>query len=217
MKAHFQKYLAELLGTYGLVFCGTGAIVMNDVSGGAVSHVGVAITFGFIVMAMIYAFGDTSGAHINPAVTIAFWLAGRFSTKHLLPYIASQFVGALLASASLWNMFEHETLGSTIPAGTDIQSFVLEIILTFLLMLVILQVSTGSKEVGIMAGFAIGGVVLLEAMFAGPICGASMNPFRSLAPAIFSGQLASIWVYLIGPTLGAILAIPFHHLLKPQS
>lgn len=208
VRTRMKKYLSELIGTFGLVFCGTGAIIINDITGGAVTHAGIAITFGLIVMAMIYAFGDISGAHINPAVTIAFWLSGRFSGREVLPYTMSQFTGALLASGALKLMFPvHLTLGATIPAGPATQSFFLELILTFFLMLVIINVSTGSKEKGIMAGIAIGSVVLLEAMFAGPICGASMNPARSIAPGLLSGQIQYLWIYIIAPAVGAVLAI----------
>jgi aquaporin Z len=203
-----QRYISELIGTFALVFCGPGAIIMNDVSGGTVTHVGIAITFGLIVMAMIYAIGEISGAHINPAVTIAFWASGRFDKKEVLPYITAQMVGAFLASAILYALFPlHETQGATLPAGTAIQSFILEVILTFLLMFVIIKVSTGSKEIGTMAGIAIGGVVGLEAMFAGPITGASMNPARSIAPAIFTGNFEHLWLYILAPILGALLAI----------
>ena len=199
---------AEFLGTAALVFAGTGAIVINDVSGGAITHVGVAMTFGLIVLAMIYTLGDISGAHLNPAVTLAFWRARRFEGARVLPYIASQLGGALLASGLLRALFPtHATLGATLPAGTAGQSFILEIVLTFLLMFVILNVSTGAKEKGLMAGVAIGSVIMLEAMFAGPICGASMNPARSLAPALVSGNLGAVWIYLLAPVLGAWLAV----------
>jgi len=203
-----KKYLSETLGTFALVFCGTGAIITNQLSGGAVTHLGIAITFGLIVLAMIYAFGDKSGAHLNPAVTIAFWFAGRFPAKEILPFIISQLVGAFAASASLKLLFpEHETLGATLPAGSTFQSFVLEIILMFMLMLVIINVSTGAKEKGITAGIAIGSVVLLEALFAGPISGASMNPARSLSPAVVFGNLQHLWVYILAPLVGAIIAV----------
>jgi aquaporin NIP len=204
-----RLFLAELIGTAALVFAGTGAIVINDVSGGAITHAGIAVTFGLIVMAMIYAFGDVSGAHLNPAVTIAFWAAGRLPGARVLPYVIAQICGALLASGLLRVLFPaHATLGATMPAGVWHQSFLLEVVLTFLLMLVILSVSTGANEKGITAGMAIGGVILLEAMFAGPICGASMNPARSLAPALVSGHLEMLWIYLLAPALGALLAVP---------
>lgn len=204
-----KKLTAEFLGTFALVFCGTGAVIIDQQSNGAVTHVGVAITFGFIVMSMIYALGNISGAHINPAVSIAFAVAGRFPLKSLVPYIVSQLAGAIAASVVLKLLFPaNALLGTTLPAGTEMQSFVLEFILTFFLMLVVINVATGSKEQGMFAGLAIGSVVLLEAMFAGPICGASMNPARSLAPAIVSGHLEHVWIYLTATTLGAIAAIP---------
>lgn len=210
-----RNYIAELTGTFALVFCGTGAIVIDQLYGGAVTHAGVAITFGLIVMSMIYALGNISGAHLNPAVSIAFALDGRFPAKQLLPYILSQLAGAVMASAMLHFLFPASaSLGATIPAGTDMQSFVLELLLTFFLMLVIIHVATGSKEQGMFAGLAIGGVVALEAMFAGPVCGASMNPARSFGPAIVSGHLASLWVYLLAPVLGAAAAIPLSRYLK---
>jgi aquaporin Z len=198
-----RKLAAELLGTFALVFAGTGAIVINDATG-AVSHVGVALTFGLIVLAMIYAVGDVSGAHLNPAVTLGFYAAGRFGGRQVVPYLLSQAAGALLASLTLRLLFPtNPTLGATLPAGTALQSFVLEFILTFLLMFVILSVSTGSKEKGVLAGVAVGSVIALGALFAGPISGASMNPARSLAPAIVSLRLESLWLYLTAPVLGA--------------
>ena len=203
-----RKYTAEFFATYILVFAGTGAAVANDVSGGAVTHVGVGLTFGLVVMALIYGFGDISGAHINPAVTIGFWAARRFEGHMVLPYIVSQLAGALAASATLKFLFPHHLLlGATLPAGSWSQSFILEVILTWILMFVILGVSTGAKEKGIMAGAAIGAVIAFEALFAGPISGASMNPARSLAPAVVSGQLQHVWVYIVAPIVGAVLAI----------
>jgi len=208
MQATIKKLNAEFLGTFALVFAGTGAVVINDVTGGGVSHAGIALTFGLVILAMIYAVGDISGAHFNPAVTSAFWLAGRLPAALVLPYILSQVLGALAGSAVLHILFPtHATLGATMPAGTDRQSFILELMLTFLLMFVILNVSTGAKEKGITAGIAVGAVIGLEAMFAGPICGASMNPARSLAPALVSGQWEHLWIYLTAPFAGAWLAI----------
>ena len=204
-----KKYLAEFLGTYALVFAGTGAIVIDQQTHGSITHAGIAITFGLIVMSMIYTFGDISGAHLNPAVSIAFTVAKKFPANQLPQYIISQLSGALFASLTLKFLFpSNEFLGATIPAGSSGQSFILEFILTFFLMLVIIHLASGSKERGMFAGLAIGAVVALEAMFAGPICGASMNPARSFAPAIVSGHKEFLWIYLSATTLGAILAIP---------
>jgi aquaporin NIP len=213
-----RKSVAEILGTFALVFCGTGAIVIDGVTHGAVSHVGVAISFGLIVMTMIYALGDISGAHLNPAVSVAFAFAGRLPVRMLGVYIASQIAGAICASLLLRLLFPtDQLLGATIPAGSSSQSFGLELILTFILMLVIIRVATGSKEQGLFAGIAIGSVVLLEAMFAGPICGASMNPARSLAPAIVTGHIEHLWVYLTAPVIGATLAIPTWKFLNAKN
>jgi aquaporin NIP len=204
-----NKLIAEAFGTFCLVFAGTGAIIINDVSDGTVTHVGIAITFGLVVMAMIYAIGEVSGAHINPAVTLAFAASKRFPAKLVLLYVTAQCIGAFAASAVLRGLFPaHETLGATLPVGSAWQSFILEMILTLILMFVILCISQGPKEKGIMAGIAVGAVVGLEAMFAGPICGASMNPARSLAPATISGHIEHLWVYLGAPAIGALLAVP---------
>jgi len=205
-----RRCAAEAIATFSLVFAGTGAIIVNDQAevGGAVTHVGIALTFGLVVTAMIYAVGDVSGAHLNPAVTIGFWGAGRFPLRDVLPYIGSQCLGAVAASGCLRLVFAgHATLGATLPAGSAGQSFVLEILLTAKLMFVILSVSTGAKEKGIMAGVAIGSVIALEALFAGPISGASMNPARSLGPALVSGHSTQLWIYLTAPPLGALLSI----------
>jgi aquaporin NIP len=204
-----QKLIAEALGTFTLVFAGTGAIVVNQFSDGAITHAGIALTFGLVVLAMIHTFGDVSGAHLNPAVTTAFAAAGRFPWREVPGYLGAQILGALAASGLLLSLFpEATTLGATLPAGPPMQSFVFEVVLTAILMLTILSVSTGAKEKGITAGIAIGAVIGLEAMFAGPVCGASMNPARSLAPALVSGSLEHLWIYLTAPVLGALLAIP---------
>jgi aquaporin NIP len=203
-----RKYVAEFIGTFAMVFCGTGSIIINQQTG-VITNTGIAITFGLIVMSIIYALGNISGAHINPAVSISFALAKRFPIKELFPYIISQLVGAIFASFVLKLLFpQNELLGATIPSGSYMQSFVLEFILTFFLMFVIINVATASKEQGMFAGIAIGSVVALEAMFAGPICGASMNPARSIAPAIVSGHFEHLWIYIIAPISGAAFAIP---------
>lgn len=200
-----------------LVFAGTGAIVINHISHGAVTLPGIALTFGLVVMAAIYAFGSISGAHLNPAVTLGLCLARQFSIRDVPFYMASQICGALAASALMRLLFGNEAfLGATLPAGSAAQSFILEIVLTGILMLVILCVSTGPKELGALAGIAIGGVVGLEAMFAGPICGASMNPARSLAPALVSGHLESLWIYLGAPFIGSVAAVPLWLRLRTE-
>jgi aquaporin NIP len=212
-----RRFLSEFLGTFFLVFAGTGAIVINQFSAGAITHVGVALTFGLVVLAMIYTFGECSGAHLNPAVTLGFFAARRFEFRSVPGYLLAQCAGALAASALLRFLFPaNQLLGATIPSGSPFQSFILELVLTFFLMLVILQVSTGAKEKGITAGIVVGSVVGLEAMFAGPICGASMNPARSLGPAIVSGHLQHLWIYLLGTTFGALLAVPASSLLRTQ-
>ncbi|MBK7372826.1 MAG: MIP family channel protein [Saprospiraceae bacterium] len=209
-----RKLTAEFVGTYFLLFCGCGAIVINQVSDGVITHMGIAITFGLIIMCLIYALGDISGAHFNPAVSIAFTVAGKFPKSDLVPYIISQILGAVAAAFTLKILFPtNQLLGSTIPAGSALQSFFLEILLTLLLMLVIIRVAHGSKEVGLFAGVAIGATVGLDAMFGGPISGASMNPARSIGPALASGHLEHLWVYLLAPVIGAILAIYLNNYL----
>lgn len=217
MITNLRTYTAEFISTFALVFFSTGAIIIDHQSGGIITHPGMAITSGLIVMSMIYALGDISGAHMNPAVTLAFFTAKRFPVKQLFPYAVSQLSGAILASVVLHVLFPSDSsLGSTHPSGSQGQSFLLEFLLSFFLMLVILRVATGSKEKGLFAGLAIGAVVLMEALFAGPICGASMNPFRSLAPAIVSGNLNDIWIYLTAPVAGMMMAVPLWNYLSPS-
>lgn len=203
----YRRLPAEAFGTFWIVFAGTGAIVVSDTSG-VISHTGVAIVFGLVVFAMISALGDISGAHFNPAVTVGFYLARRFPGRTVLPYVMSQIAGAIVASLVLRAMFPaHRSLGATSPSGTFTQSWVLEVVLTMGLMFVILRVSTGASEKGITAGLAIGSMVGLGALFAGPISGASMNPARSLAPALVSGHMESVVLYLTAPVVGAALAV----------
>lgn len=212
-----KKYYAEIIGTFGMIFCGTGAMTINEVTSGSISHVGVAITWGLIVMAMIYAFGEISGAHFNPAVSIGFAVAKKFPWKEVPKYFIAQSIGAILASALLYYLFPNSAhLGETTPAlgYSPIKAAILEFILTYILMIVIITVSTGSKEIGNIAAIAVGSVILLEAMFAGPITKASMNPIRSIAPALFTGNFQFLWLYILAPVLGAISAILSHRLLK---
>lgn len=208
----FPRMAAEGLGT-GLLLCvviGSGIMGENLAQGNAAIALlanTLATVWGLYVL--IEVFGPVSGAHFNPAVTTAFAAARRFPWREVPGYVAAQLGGAFAASGLLRVLFPaDETLGATLPAGSATQSFILEIVLTFLLMLVILSVSTGDKEKGITAGIVVGAVIALEAMFAGPISGASMNPARSLAPAVVSGHLETIWIYLAAPVLGALLAVP---------
>ncbi len=210
-----HRLIAEFIGTFCLVLAGTGAIVINDATDGTITHVGVALVFGLVVLAMIYAVGDISGAHLNPAVTIGFCVAKRFSVRSAVPYLLAQCAGAFAASGTLLYLFGNRAhLGATLPNAqvwsADFAAqgaFILELLLTAILMFVILQVSTGAKEKGIMAGVAVGAVIGLEALFAGPMSGASMNPARSLAPAVMSAHLVDLWVYLTAPVVGAVVGV----------
>lgn len=202
-----KSYLAEFIGTFALVFFAAGSALVNAQTNGAVTLVGCAAASGLIVTAIIYTFGNVSGAHLNPAVTIGFSVAGLFAKKEIFPYVGSQLGGSLAAGMTLRLLFPESTsMGATLPSGTILQSFVLEIILTFLLMLVILHTSQGIKEIQQLAGIIIGGMVLLEIIFAGPISGGSMNPARSFGPAIAAGNIATLWIYFVSPVIGASLA-----------
>ncbi|MEM7157929.1 MAG: MIP family channel protein [Myxococcota bacterium] len=208
-----NKFASEFIGTFALVFAGCGAIMTNVMSDGALGHSGVALTFGLVVMAMIYAVGDISGAHFNPAVTLGFWLARRFPGREVTPFVLSQLAGAAAAAGMLKLLFgDIAKLGSTLPSGPVEQSFGLEVLLTAGLVFVILSVAIGSKETGILAGVAIGGTVAMEAMFGGPISGASMNPARSLGPALVSGTFEHQWLYVVAPVLGAAIGVSGWHL-----
>ncbi|MDM4017471.1 MIP/aquaporin family protein [Roseiconus lacunae] len=212
-----KKYIAEFVGTFILIFVGTGSVIVNSVTDGDVSLVGIAMAWGLVVSAMIYAIGDLSGAHINPAVTIAFWVGKRFEGRKVVPYIVAQCAGAIAASLLLRFLYpDQESLGATLPVGTVMQSFVLEIMLTLMLMFVVLNVTVGAKEKGITAGLAIGGVISFEVLCGGPISGASMNPARSLAPALVGGQMQHLWVYLVAPVIGSVAAVPISHYLHSE-
>jgi MIP family channel proteins len=211
--------VAEAIGTFALVFAGAGAI-MVDAKTHALGHVGVAITFGLVIMAMIYAVGHVSGAHFNGAVTFAFALTRHFPWPRAFVYWGAQFVGALTAAlllrASLGNIAH---VGATLPSGSQAQSFFFEFVMTAFLMFVILAVATDTRAVGEAAAIAIGGTIGFDAMFGGPISGASMNPMRSLGPALVSGDLHALWLYLLAPVLGASvggLAYQFVRAEKPS-
>jgi aquaporin NIP len=213
-----KKYIAELIGTFAIVLLCTGAGVIDTQTNGVITFPGIAVVCGLVVCTMIYAFGEISGAHFNPAVTFGFWAAGRFPAREILPYAISQLAGAFLASVTLHFLFPADTsLGTTQPAGSDMQAFILEVIISFLLMLVIINVAKGSKEQGMFAGLAIGAIVLVNVMFAGPVTGGSMNPARSLAPALVSGNVAHLWIYLTAPFAGAIVAAFTWKFLKNET
>lgn len=215
-----NRFVAEGVGTFALVFAGCGAVTVNDTMNGVLGHVGVSLIFGLVVMAMIYSIGNVSGAHINPAVTISFWISGQIERRDASLFIGCQVTGALTAALVLRLLFpEHETLGSTIPAESVgwIRAFSWEMLLTFFLMFVIFNVSTGHMEKGIMAGVAVGGTVAMEALLAGPVTGASMNPARSIGPALISGKVDSLWIYIVAPITGAILAFPISRIIQGTS
>jgi MIP family channel proteins len=209
-----RSLLAEAIGTFALVFAGCGAIVV-DAKTGALGHLGVALTFGLVIMVMIYAVGHVSGAHFNPAVTFAFALSRHFPWSRALGYWGAQAAGALLAAALVrGSLGAHAHDGATLPSGSQGQAFLWELVLTFFLMFVIMAVATDARAVGEAAAIAVGGTVGLDALFGGPVTGASMNPARSLAPALVSGDLHALWLYLVAPPLGAALAATTYRYLR---
>ncbi len=209
---------AEAIGAFCLVFAGTGAMMTNQISGGEVTTVGIGLTFGFIVSAMIYATGHLSGAHLNPAVTLAFALARHFSWKRVPLYAAAQITGAIAASAVLRGLLgDVADMGATKPAIGDAQAWGLETLLTFILMFVIMAVATDVRAVGQAAALAIGATVGLEAIFAGPLTGASMNPARSFGPALIGNTWDSHWLYWLGPIMGACLAALAYRWLRGEN
>ena len=209
--------VAEAIGTFALVFAGAGA-VMVDSKTNELGHVGVAITFGLVIMAMIYAVGHISGAHFNGAVTLAFALTRHFPWPRAAGYWAAQLTGAVAAAAllraSLGNIAH---VGATLPSGSERQSFLWELVLTAILMFVIMAVATDTRAVGEAAAIAIGGTIGLDAMFGGPISGASMNPMRSMGPAFVSGDLYALWLYIVAPVIGASLGALLYQFVRGEA
>lgn len=210
-----QCLLAEVIGTAFLLIFGTGAVVVDEQAHN-IGHGGVAAAFGLIVLIIIQGLGHVSGAHVNPAVTIGFWAAGRFPGRRVLPYVLAQLVGALLGSGAVWLLATPgSSLGATLPTHSVAQAFGVEVGLTFWLMLIILRVTSSYYEQGLMVGLTISATVWLEALVGGPLSGASMNPARSLAPALLSGNLTAAWVYVAAPLAGVLLAVLVNRLLDP--
>lgn len=210
----WRPLLAEAVGSFALVFAGCGAI-MIDATSGALGHLGIAFSFGLVILVMIYAFGHISGAHFNPAVTLAFAAGRHFRWRVVPQYWIAQLSGAILASIVLRGMFgDTARLGATLPAGSARQSLLMELILTFFLMLVITAVATDTRAVGQAAAIAIGATVGLDALFGGPVSGASMNPARSLAPALVGNTWTDQWIYVVGPVIGALLGVGLYQALR---
>ena len=209
---------AEGLAAFALVFAGCGAIVADEVYGGALGTVGVALVFGLIIMVMVYATGHLSGAHINPAVTLAFTLTRHFPARDAVAYIGAQLTGALLPALLLLAIWPEQPaeLGATIPSVGSGSAFVYEIVLSALLMFVIIAVATDTRAVGAAAAIAIGGTVGLDALFGGPVTGASMNPARSFGPALASGEWSDFWLYALGPVIGAAIGALAYQLIRGE-
>jgi MIP family channel proteins len=209
------RLLAEAAGVCLIIVFGPGAAVISDYRGGAISHEGVAAANGLIIMALIYAFGHVSGAHFNPGVTLSFALVRHFPMKDVFAYWAAQFAGGIGGAAVLLALFGNvRNLGTTLPSGTEAQAFGMEVVLTFLLMLVIMAVATDTRAAGQTAALAIGATVGLDVLIGGPISSGSMNPARSLGPAVVSGELTSLWLYLVAPIIGALLGAVFYQLVR---
>jgi MIP family channel proteins len=212
-----RRLAAEAIGTFALVFAGAGA-VMVDAKTHQLGHVGVAIAFGLVIMAMIYAVGHVSGAHFNGAVTFAFALTRHFPWPRALAYWVAQLAGALAAAALLRGSLGNVAhIGATLPSGSEGQSFLWELVMSAFLMFVIMAVATDTRAVGEAAAIAIGGTIALDAMFGGPISGASMNPMRSTGPALVSGDLHSLWIYVLAPPLGTAVGALAYQLVRGES
>jgi MIP family channel proteins len=213
-----RRAAAEGFGVFALVFAGCGAIVTDTVYGGVLGAVGVSLAFGLVIMVMIYATGHLSGAHLNPAVTLAFTLTRHFPPREALAYMAAQIAGAIAAAALLLAVWPSQpaSLGVTLPSVGAGSAIVYEVVLTAFLMFVIMAVATDTRAVGAAAAIAIGGTVGLDALFGGPVTGASMNPARSIGPALVSGELHDLWIYLLAPVTGAALGALAYQLVRGE-
>jgi aquaporin Z len=211
-----KSLIAEFIGTFALVFVGTGAIIVNELTGG-VGDLGIALSFGIVIGVMVYALGNISGAHFNPAVSVGFYYSGQLSRPKLWRYILAQISGALSASSLLFLLFgDVANLGATLPRGGELESFILEIVMTFFLMFVILSVTSNRGAKLDVSGIAIGGAVAMDAIFGGPISGASMNPARSLGPSIVSRVFESQWIYIAAPIIGSLIAVLIYQKIKVE-
>ncbi len=212
-----RRAAAEAIGTFFLVFIGTGAVVADGFSDGAVGLIGVALAFAFVILAMVYAVGHLSGAHINPAITIGFWSLGRFPTRDAVVYVVAQCVGAVAASLVLSALLSPIAFGETVPSIGVGSAFALEAILSFALMFVVMAVATDDRVAGGFAGIAVGLVVGFDIIVGGTLTGASMNPARSLGPAVASGAWTAHWLYWLGPIAGMVMAAWTYEALRPAS
>jgi aquaporin NIP len=213
-----RRSAAEALAAFALVFAGCGAAITNASYDGALGSVGIALAFGLVIMVMVYATGHLSGAHINPAVTIAFSLTRHFPAREALAYIVAQCAGAILAALLLLAVWPEQPaqLGATVPTVGVGSALLYEALLTAFLMFVIMAVATDTRAVGAAAAIAIGGTIGLDATFGGQVTGASMNPARSLGPALASGEWTDFWIYLIGPVAGAALGALAYQLVRGE-
>ncbi|KAL5830398.1 hypothetical protein ACOSQ3_019866 [Xanthoceras sorbifolium] len=210
-----QKLIAEVIGTYFVIFCGCGSVAVNKIYG-SVTFPGIAVVWGLIVMVMVYSVGHISGAHFNPAVTITFAIFRQFPAKQVPSYILAQLLGSILASGTLCLLLDvnDDAYFGTIPVGSHIRSFVIEIIISFLLMFVISGVATDNRSIGELAGIAVGMTILLNVFVAGPVSGASMNPARSIGPALVMMKFKGIWIYIVGPLIGTIMGGFAYNLIR---
>ena len=209
------RLAAEAIGAFALVFVGAGAAAVNAWSNGAVTHTGVSLAFGAIILVAVYALGHISGAHINPAVTVSFWLARRFPGREVAPYVAAQLVGATAAGFALrMTVGGFAVFATTRPAIPTMDALGVEIVLSFFLMLVVMAVATDGRVAGEVAGLAVGFIVMADALMGGPLTGASMNPARSFGPALATGQWDSHWIYWVGPVAGMALAVLTYEYLR---